>query len=360
VALVLTLVLRVLYSGLAALLAPHLRLDPLLIRSNQLTENLMQPSDGLLYAWLGVWERFDTLWYIHIATQGYDRPEAVVFYPLYPLLVRILSLVLGQPLVAALLVSTLSAFFLFWGFHKLLRLDLPSGPATRTLVLYSVWPASFVFFAGYIEALVIALMIWSIYFARTGRWWLAGLAGALAGAAKPVGSLVLVPLALLAWRERKWRTLPAALCLLSTPAFLLWLRLSGRLLPVVAYARYWRTEVAFPWVTLSDLFHQVFLGRHPILRIHLAILVIVFALAFSKRIRTEYTLYALAVLCFLLSKKSDPSQQQWTRYLLVLFPAPLNLSCLLPDGAPFAAGVSALFLVNVFLMWHFLQWSLAV
>jgi hypothetical protein len=357
---VLTVALRFLYSGLAALFAPRLNLDPVLIRSNHFTENLMQPSAGPLYAWLGVWERFDTLWYIHIAANGYDRPDAVVFYPLYPVLVRIVSLVMGQPLVAALLVSSVSAFFLFWGLHKLLSLDLPAEVVNRSLLLYSIWPASFIFFAGYIESLVIALMVWSIYFGRTNRWWYAGVAGFLAGMAKPVGSLVLVPLALLAWRERKWRALPAALCLLSTPAFLLWLRFSGRILPMVAYKKYWRTEVAPPWATLSDLVRDAFLGRPLMLRIHLVILAVVFVLAVWKKLRPEYALYVVAAMCFLLLKKSDPSQQQWTRYILILFPAPVNLSCILGSRALFAAGAMLLFIVNIFLMWHFLGWSLVV
>lgn len=360
IAAVLTVALRFVYSGLAALFSPRLNLDPVLIRSNHLTENLMQRSAGPLYAWLGVWERFDTLWYIHIAGNGYDMPEAVVFYPLYPFLVRTVSLVVGQPLVAALFVSSVSAFFLFWGLHKLLRLDLPAEVVNRSLLLYSIWPASFVFFAGYIESLVIALMVWSIYFGRTGRWWCAGVAGFLAGMAKPVGSLVVVALAVLAWRERKWRTAPAVLCLLSTPAFLLWLRLSGHILPVLAYEKYWRTEVAPPWATLSDLIRDAFLGGHPFLRVHLLILMVVFVLALSKKLRPEYTLYAIAAMCFLLFKKSDPSQQQWTRYVLVLFPAPVNLSCILASGATFAAGAMLLFIVNMFLLWHFLEWSLAV
>jgi len=44
-----------------------------------------------------IWERFDTLWYLRIAQHGYDRPMAVIFYPLYPAAIRIVSWVLPQP-----------------------------------------------------------------------------------------------------------------------------------------------------------------------------------------------------------------------------------------------------------------------
>src|SRR5262245_37905505 len=147
VALLFTLCLRVFYSAVGALAAPYLKLDPGLIRSNDFTDNLMPRSAGLAYGLLGVWERFDTLWYVHIAQSGYDRPDAVVFYPLYPLLIRTFTTVLWRPLVAALLISTASCFFLFWGFQKLFELDLPRETVQRAMVFYAAWPASFMLFA---------------------------------------------------------------------------------------------------------------------------------------------------------------------------------------------------------------------
>jgi hypothetical protein len=63
---------------------------------------------GLHYALLGIWERFDTLWFLHIAQHGYDRPMAVIFYPLYPAAIRIAS-GLMPAMAAALLVSTVAA-----------------------------------------------------------------------------------------------------------------------------------------------------------------------------------------------------------------------------------------------------------
>src|ERR1700722_7847983 len=84
VALLLTAALRVLYTGFAALLSPYLSALPALIRSNSYTEHLMDPAEGVAYSLLGVWERFDTLNYLHIAQNGYDQASLVVFFPLYP------------------------------------------------------------------------------------------------------------------------------------------------------------------------------------------------------------------------------------------------------------------------------------
>jgi len=112
IALAITAVLRVVYTCVAAAAALFLHPDARLIQSNVLTENL-PASGGWHYALLGIWERFDTLWYLRIAESGYDLPAGVVFYPLYPWLIRTLS-TLADPMAAALLISTVAAFFFFW------------------------------------------------------------------------------------------------------------------------------------------------------------------------------------------------------------------------------------------------------
>src|SRR3981081_352169 len=113
IALAMTGALRVFYSAMAAAFLPFLHPDPALIHSNELTESLPAPY-GLHYALLGIWERFDPLWYVRMATRGYDLPMAVIFYPLYPAAIRLVSMLMPV-MAAALLVSTGAAFFFFWG-----------------------------------------------------------------------------------------------------------------------------------------------------------------------------------------------------------------------------------------------------
>ncbi|HWO71681.1 MAG TPA: mannosyltransferase family protein, partial [Actinomycetota bacterium] len=53
------------------------------------------------------WERFDALWFLRIAEEGYREGDgSAAFFPLYPLAIRTVSRLLGgRPLAAALLVS---------------------------------------------------------------------------------------------------------------------------------------------------------------------------------------------------------------------------------------------------------------
>src|SRR5271157_3430432 len=100
IALAMTVAGRVFFSAVAAVFSLFLHPDAALIHSNALTESLPAPH-GLHYALLGIWERFDTLWYLRIAQHGYDLPMAVIFYPLYPLAIRAASW--GLPAIAAAL-----------------------------------------------------------------------------------------------------------------------------------------------------------------------------------------------------------------------------------------------------------------
>src|SRR5271157_4223811 len=182
IAMAVTAALRVFYTAMAAAWLPFLHPDPALIHSNELTENLPAPH-GLHYALLGIWERFDTLWFLRIAEHGYDRPMAVIFYPLYPATIRLVS-GLMPTIAAALLVSTVAAFFLFWGLLRLAGGELSEVGKFRTLLLVCVWPTSFVLFAGYADSLTIALAVWAVVFGREARWEAATACGLLAGAAR--------------------------------------------------------------------------------------------------------------------------------------------------------------------------------
>ena len=168
IALAIAASLRLFYSVAAAVVSLFLHPDAALIRSNALTDNLPAPG-GWHYALLGIWERFDTLWYLHIAKYGYDRPASVVFYPLYPWMIRVLAPLVGGT-GGALFVSTVAAWFFIWAMARLARMDSPGSPPFRVLALTTVWPASFFLFAGYTEALAAALVVWSILFARREGW----------------------------------------------------------------------------------------------------------------------------------------------------------------------------------------------
>ena len=365
IALALTGALRVFYSAVAAASLPFLHPDPVLIHSNQLTENLPAPY-GLHYALLGIWERFDTLWYLRIAKRGYDLPMAVIFYPLYPAAIRLVSGLL-PPMAAALLVSTVAAFFSFWGLLRLAGESSEVGKF-RTLLLFCAWPTSFVLFAGYADSLTIALAVWAVIFGREARWEAAAICGLLAGAARPSGVLVLIPLAIMALRSRQARSLVVALTPLGMLGYWGWLRWSGRTSVVDAYRLYQGMTMVPPWTGLADALQLIVTKHDALLAIKLGLVVLVAAVSLRPpraeartQLRIEDRAFALAVILQMLMYTGRPLLGA-ARYMLMVYPAFLVWGACAEhwSGKKFGFYVTALGFLNLAWMWAFLSWSLVL
>lgn len=362
VALLLTLSLRIAYSALGALFGLFLPVNWGLIHSNALTEMLPPANHGAHYLLLGIWERFDTLWYLHIARYGYERADAIVFYPLYPWLIRMFSWPL-QPVAASLLISTLAAFFLFWGFQNLLRMDFDSDHIRKALILCAVWPSSFIFFAGYPESLLLALMLWSLYFARKQNWAAAVVLAIAAETTKAVGVITTVPLFIMAIRRRTASAWSMLLTPLGALAFPAWVRWSGHGTISSAYEHYWRTKTAAPWTTLWVAAEHLLHRPDGLLILNLVFLIVICVLVALSRTRLEYKLFAIAAILLVLCKQTDPPLQSMMRYVLVVFPAFIGAAQLLETSRwkPRSWLVcTGLFIVNLGVMWLFLGWSLVL
>ena len=359
IALLLTIVMRIVYSGSAAVFSLFLHPDPRLVRSNMFTGSL-PPASGVHYVWLDIWQRFDTLWYLHIAAQGYDRPAAVTFYPVYPLLIRVVSFVIS-PIAAALLISTVSAFFLFWGFCRLASLDLDPSSVFRGVLLYAVWPASFIFFAGYADGLAVALIFWAIYFGRKQQWRAAAVCGGTAGLVRAVGAVAFVTLAVLAIQSRRARSWPVLLSAVGALAYPAWLRMSGRVSLSEAYRDHWHIQIVPPWVTIWHVITTLATTPDVILATNLVVLVVLCILATRAPRRLEYTVYSVVVLVQILMRFEYPLLLGTARYLLALFPAFLGLARISVKpwfDRRFWLACILLLACNLAWLWAFLGWLL--
>lgn len=358
IALAVTAGLRVFYSVMASAFLPFLHPDPNSIHSNGLTENLPAPH-GVHYAVLGIWERFDTLWFLRIAEHGYDRPMSVIFYPLYPLAIRIGSWVL-PPIVAALLVSLIAAFFFFWGLLRLAGSELPDTRRLYVLSLVLVWPTSFILFAGYAESLTLALVVWAIVLGREGRWGPATVCGLLAGLSRPTGVLVAIPLIVLALRSRRAAVLPVLLTPLGTLGYWSWLRWSGHTSVVEAYRLHQGMALAPPWTGLGEALRLIVSQRDLLLAIKLAAVILFAALCLRRAVRLEDKLFALAVLLQMLMYTGRPLLGAM-RYLLLVYPAFVVLGGYAERNSKrFGFYLVAMELLNLSWMWAFLNWSLVL
>ncbi len=358
IALAITVALRIFYSAMAAALSFVLHPAPSLIRTNAFTENL--PASGTWhYALVGVWERFDTLWYLHIAQHGYDQAPAVIFYPLYPATIHVGNWFLPA-IVAALTISTACAFFFFWGMLKIADAELSPRGRLRMLALVAAWPASFVFFAGYAESLTAALIVWAVVFARNNRWTVAAACGLLAGLARPSGVLVAIPLLILAWRSRRRGSILALLTPLGTLGYWEWLRILGRPSVIEAYGLYQGTPFVPPWRGVWLTVRLIAYGDTLLaIKFGLILLATVFALR-SSRIEDKLFAIALGLQMFMYGGRPIIGAP---RYVLIAYPAFVGFASCAErrwSRRQFGFYTSALALLNLAWMVAFLKWSLVV
>jgi hypothetical protein len=362
IAIALTVILRIAYSLCAALAALYQPVNEALMHSNALTESLQPPLSRLRFLFVWPWERFDTLWYLHIAANGYDRPDSVVFFPLYPELIRIFSHVM-PPIFAALSISTIAALFLFWGLQELLRPDYGEDVATQAVVFCALWPASFIFFAGYPESLLVALIIWSLRMAQLNRWAAATALAAAAAWTKAVGLVVILPLMTIAMRRKPAMAAPVSLVAVAFLGCIHYLQtVSGQTLSA-AYRDFWRTSIAAPWSTLHVAASTLIHAPDPILISNWLCLVLISVLIIVSRARIEYLLYAATAVAMILCKQTVPPLQSMVRYSLIVFPVFVGLAQLTqrrPRRFRFPAACLGLSIVNLGLLWLFEGWSLVV
>lgn len=144
--------------------------------------------------------RWDAVWYVAIAQDGYPDPNdnaKAAFFPLYPLLMRGIGWVVGSPLVAGVLLSLVCFLVALVLLHRLATIELGPAGAHGTLLLVAFFPTAFFFSAVYAESLFLLLSVATLLAARQGRWAWAGVAGGLAALTRSSGVLLLLPVLLL-------------------------------------------------------------------------------------------------------------------------------------------------------------------
>ena len=337
---------------------------------------------------LAIWNRWDAVWYVGIAQNGYyyspiDQSSAN-FFPLLPSLIWLL----GQPLRllgaadpylwAGMLISWAAFLAAAVILYRLVLARFDSATAYGTVLLLSIYPFGYFFGAPYTESIFLLLVLLTFLALEQHRWWPAGLAALLASATRSPGLILWICIALaygLDWWERgkpiKLAELRNALALalppLGTIAYMVYcwwvfdaplayvttseigwqrghLRLDGLLQGIQLLAQPWT------WIGMGDLKLLLF-GIY-------AVLTVAFLgslPAIWRMLGPVYTLYAVAgMLLPILTTTSMVSQG---RYLSVVFPTfivtayslrdrPLLREALVIAGAVLLTLFSILFVLN--------------
>lgn len=132
---------------------------------------------------------FDGIHYLRLAAHGYADSGSQAFFPLYPLLIRLLSNWGFPPLGAAVYVSLVSLAC----FARLV--------SARTLGLVLAFPAGFFLLSAYTESLFLFLLALAMTLLSSRRHFLAAIVIGLLSSVRLAGVLMLIPLALSLWQS---------------------------------------------------------------------------------------------------------------------------------------------------------------
>ncbi len=146
-----------------------------------------------------VWRHWDAPHYLDLAEKGFagcvsEEGEHLflVFFPLYPWLIRLLHAAIPHWQLCGHIVSAACFIAGCWVFARLVTEQFGWRTARLSLLLLSACPYSFFFGAAYTESLFFLVSVSSFYFIRRHRYMLAGLLGALAALTRVQGLLLIL------------------------------------------------------------------------------------------------------------------------------------------------------------------------
>lgn len=163
---------------------------------------------------LGGLVRFDGGWYLEILENGYtfagpDQQSAVAFFPAYPTATWLVAQVVGNATLALVVVTVVAGLVATVLLHDWVRRRLDERTARVAVAVLVVFPyAWYLFGAAYADALFLASVLAAFVLVDRDHPVLAGLAGALATAGRPVGAAVIVGLAAVHAERRGLVVLP--------------------------------------------------------------------------------------------------------------------------------------------------------
>lgn len=260
--------------------------------------------------------------YQNIAAKWYEplgnTPNySIVFFPMYPIVVRLLTFGARHYFAASLAVSNFCAFASGLLMYKLARLDYDEKTALRAVFFLFVFPAAYFFAVPMTESLFLLLTLAYLYALRKRDWVYVFILGVLAALTRSHGLVLLVP-AFIEWlretlTEKKGRT-AAVTHLLAISGLLLGFgcylyinySIYGNPFQFQIYQQqHWYQQMGFFWNTTEYLFayaRQYFPSHEfwslSVPNITVLALSLGALLAGAKRLRPSYLYYGMAYFAF--------------------------------------------------------------
>lgn len=147
------------------------------------------------------WANFDGVHYLHIAENGYNTYQQA-FFPLFPLMIKLLSFLIFRDYVSSgLFIVHLCFFLAIYLLYKLVKLDYNEKTAKWSVIFLIFFPTSFFFASIYTESFSLVLIMASFYFMRKSNFVLGSFFGGISSATRLVGIFLLPSILIEFWQN---------------------------------------------------------------------------------------------------------------------------------------------------------------
>lgn len=265
---------------------------------------------------------FDGGHYQNISRFGYIRKFQTAFFPLYPLVIKLISFIAQSYLISALLISLVCLYF---SLILLKKLRFGTGFFEANLIFF---PLSFFFLTGYTESLFLFLSLLTWHSFRQKKYLISGVFGFLSALSRFYG-ILLFPCLLLEHfllKNQSKKALPLFLIPFGLVVYMIYLRFSYQdpFAFINALSLWNKSGVVFPLQTIYRYFKILTTVSPKILQYWIAALeflsLIIGLLASYYFYRGKQFSYSLYLFLGSTIPAFTGTLQSLPRYLIVLFP----------------------------------------
>lgn len=263
--------------------------------------------------------------FLGISKVGYSQNYQYAFFPLYPLIVKLVNQITQNFLVAGVLVSLVSTFIGINLLYGLILRDFDKKIAEKAVFFLLFFPTSFYFLAAYSEGLFFLFAVASFYFLRQNKLFWATIAAALASVTRLAGLAVVAGLLVEVITEqginkKNWFIIFAPMGFLIYCLFLF--RQTGDPFYFITAENHWQRTLTVPgvgfWETIRNLSNT---GLNLKFNVFLDLIFATFGVGLAIRaFRFLPTSLAIYTFISVLIPLFTPTLSSIPRFLLVIFP----------------------------------------
>lgn len=292
--------------------------------------------------------------YLGIAREGYSQKFQYAFFPLYPLMIRLLASLTENFAAAAFLISITTTFFGLNLLYKLITGYFDRKIAEKAIWILLFFPTSFFLVTAYSEGLFFFLVVLAFYLLFKNKLFWVTLVAILASATRLAGLALVAGI----WIEifttrginrKNWYILFAPLGFLIYCLFLY--RQTGDPFYFITAEGYWQRNLAVPgegfWTIIKEILSRGFININfnIILDLFFAILGAGLAVRSFRFLPVSFAVYSLLSVGIPLFTSTLISMP---RFLLTVFPIFILMSLVKNHYLQFAFQLFSILLLAIF------------